>query len=35
MQHNLLTFALVKLLVFAALFKRPKKHILNYFVPVS
>ncbi len=31
-QRELLTFALVKLLVFAPLFNAPKKHVLNYFV---
>ncbi len=31
-QRVLLTFALVKLLVFATLFNAPKKRILNYFV---
>ncbi len=32
MQCNLLTFAFVKLLVFAPLFNTPqKKHVLNYF----
>ncbi len=31
MQRVLLTFVLVKLLVFAPLFNAPKKHVLNYF----
>ncbi len=31
MQCDLLTFALVKLLVFGPLFNVPKKHALNYF----
>ncbi len=31
MQHDLLKFALVKLLVYAPLFNTQKKHVLNYF----
>ncbi len=34
-QRDLLTFALVKLLVFAALFKAPKKHVLKQAVICS
>ncbi len=34
MQRDLLPFELIKLLVFVPLFNTPKKHVLNYFVPV-
>ncbi len=33
-QHDLLRFSLIKL-VFAPLFNAQKKHVLNYFAPVS
>ncbi len=33
-QRDLLTFAFVKLLVYAPLFNGPKKHVLNYFALV-
>ncbi len=32
MQHDLLAFALVKLLLFAPLFNSPKKHVLKHAV---